>query len=103
MRYKMRLLRGQALVDEYPEFDAYGWGCKDCDTKKRELEDNEESFNYIRDELEKLMCDLTSKGEYFDYMNANLALSSICVELGVEFDALTVTRSQAFKIKREQE
>ncbi len=97
----MQLTRFQTLHEEYPECDM-GWECRDCTKKKRELEDNEESFNYLRDELEKLVIFLSSKDSYFDYSRANVALAGLCQELGVEFNALTVTRSQAFKINREQ-
>lgn len=96
----MALSMRQALRDEYPEFSDSGWECRECTKNKDELSKNEDSYNYLREELATLVFHLSARASYFDYHKVNSALSSMCVELGIEFDAITVDRSNAFKIYR---
>jgi hypothetical protein len=86
----MHLTRLQQLSYEYPECE-YGWECKECSRQRRELEDNEEAFDRIRDNLEKVIELLSSKDDL--NLNAlNLSLASMSVELGVEFNLANVQR-----------
>lgn len=65
--------------------------------QKRELEDNEESFDYLRENLDSLVSILSSKDQNLDSRSVDLLLASMCAELGVEFNGVVLARPNLAK------
>lgn len=94
----MQLTRRQALLEEFPECEM-GWQCQDCIKKKKELESNEESFDYLREYVEVLMQHLSMKEGAFNRADVDSWMMSLCVELGVKFSPVTIDRNLMYKLK----
>jgi hypothetical protein len=85
----MYLTSRQLLLDQSPEAECEGgWDCRACAHKKRELEQNEDDFIFVREKLSIMADHLSSHCLDYSQKDLNLAFRELCLEFGIKFNGI---------------